>query len=408
MKVKKGELMLGTYFLLITAPYYFSNIVFRLGLIIFSCIISATLVRKKYRPSAMVYAIGAYFLYLIILSFIKNTDNANFSFIYDCTKYLICIAAIEFKMKESAIRTNKILFCVLGFYIALDFLSVVFFPNGLYNSEVIYRGEGIGWSYAISSYVPGWIYGNKNNHAPQCTLLILLSFCEYAVRKGRKKSIVTDVITLGIIIMMAVISSSTSFVNILLVWAVLLLSRYKGNKRVKVKGFTWYAVYLAVSISVVFGLTSFLEPVVKTLFNKDLTFSGRTTVWAQMPLLIMKNFPWGSGSISYNGTAEILNNPMLGSAHNQLLSDLWQGGLVIVVIEFIIFSLIGKKLGKLHNPKLSLVASGILLGIYIEMIFEVYLTTMFPFTWMLIEFLYNLDVYENEVYRNEYLDTRSR
>lgn len=65
---------------------------------------------------------------------------------------------------------------VVGVYIILDFISIVLYPDGLYQSVTV-------WNEWTSTSAAQWILGNKNNRCYWYFIAIILSVWKLALEK---------------------------------------------------------------------------------------------------------------------------------------------------------------------------------------------------------------------------------
>ena len=132
--------------------------------------------------------------------------------------------------------------------------------------------------------------------------------------------------------------------------------------------------YCSVQILIFMGSLPFISSIVVKLFGKDLTFSGRTKIWIQMPVLIAQKPIWGWGQLSGSTVGSILGNKFFTSAHNQWLNTLFQGGVILFLLVALIIIWLSNSTRKFEknigNMKLLM-----LLSIMIDMMFEVIMGT---------------------------------
>ena len=149
-----------------------------------------------------------------------------------------------------------------------------------------------------------------------------------------------------------------------------------------------------VNALLVFGMATFLGPVVQTLFHKDLTFSNRTNAWIAAFSGFLKNPIHGTGILTSESAKEVLGSLSYMQAHNEWLQCLWQGGIILFVIVTVMFLAVAKRINKIVDSKLKVVANLFLVSIFVEMAFEVWLGSQL--TWIMLLMIYKMKCMESE------------
>jgi len=81
-------------------------------------------------------------------------------------------------------------------------------------------------------------------------------------------------------------------------------------------------------------------------------------------------------------------------AHNEWLQCLWQGGIILFVIVTVMFLAVAKRINKIVDSKLKVVANLFLVSIFVEMAFEVWLGSQL--TWIMLLMIYKMKCMESE------------
>ena len=208
---------------------------------------------------------------------------------------------------------------LLYVYVVINLITVLLFPEGLYSSRVNEMSTRIEYS---------WFLGYKNPQIrlilPAISISMICDFIKYG--KVRLKSIV--LLFTGLITVI-LIKSSTGLLGIAVFFSVYFL-RLKLDVKVKPK---WFLIYnlafflLVVILRMQNAIGFFLVDILK----KDTTFSGRTIIWDQALLDILRHPMLGSGATQFPiGSFFVATHP-----HNFILYLLLKSGL----IGFVLFSI---------------------------------------------------------------------
>lgn len=155
-------------------------------------------------------------------------------------------------------------------------------------------------------------------------------------------------------------------------------------------------IYGCITVLILLGSTSLLKPFVEGVLHKDMTFTGRSTAWERVLLLIASKPVFGWGVIDSETATRLLKSIAFVNPHNQLLNCLWQGGIILVFILSLIMTTTAFNIAKTPNRPERTGIQFVWIGLLIDMIFEVLLGT--GATWiclLLINHLYEF-IYERE------------
>ena len=95
--------------------------------------------RNRIIPNRFICAFSLYYIYLTVITFISGTDMADIHLIISVAKMVVFLCVLDFQINYSArIAINGLLF-VVGVYIILDFISIVLYPDGLYQSVTVWN-----------------------------------------------------------------------------------------------------------------------------------------------------------------------------------------------------------------------------------------------------------------------------
>ena len=387
LKVKKSSILLAVYLFSMFLPGYFSSPIMQMVSNIMMVGVAIYLFSVKYKPSRFMILTICYFAYLIAITFIYHNKAADVHLIISNLKIVFMLCAIEYLLKRTPDSTINIMFFILITFVLIDFASIVLFPNGLYQTEQI-------WNEWSSSQEAHWIYGNKNNRIYWYVLLSIITWLRYIFNN---KSKVMVLITSGIsIVAMMLVKSSTATIVAILVSVGVFYLTYKKQTNLNMNSYGILVIYVCITVLILLGSTSLLKPFVEGVLHKDMTFTGRSTAWERVLLLIASKPVFGWGVIDSETATGLLKSIAFVNPHNQLLNCLWQGGIMLVFILSLIMTTTAFNIAKTPNRPERTGIQFVWIGLLIDMIFEVLLGT--GATWiclLLINHLYEF-IYERE------------
>lgn len=348
-------------------PGYFSNAGIKLLSNLMMVVAAFFLLRHKYKPNKFIVLTGIYMLYLMIISYVNRTNAADIHLIIVYCKIFVFLGVADYMLKNNQANAVNIMFYILLLFVSLDFFSIILFPNGLYHTSLT-------WNEWSTSQEAQWIYGNKNNRIYWYIMLLMTAWERY-VLNGKSK-IWPTLISIGTIIAMMIVKSSTATTVAIVVGTGILISIYKKKEiRFSINSYLLVGICTMVTILVLAGSTGFLKIVVEGIFHKDMTFSNRSQVWQQVILLIAQKPFWGWGIVDDKAATGLLGSLTYVNAHNQFLNCLWQGGIVLICILGGIILCTARNINAIASDRYKLVFECVLVGLMIDMMFEVIMGT---------------------------------
>lgn len=379
LKISINSIFLSIYLIIIMLPRHYYNGTWGIlenGLLLIGIFL---LIIKKYRPSKWNIVMTLYFIYFTVITFINQTDMADWHFILSNIKTIVFLFLVEYEVNRKPNQTISIIFYMLSIFIMLDFLSICFFPKGLYQTEII-------WNEWSQSDRAEWFFGNKNNRIYWYTLWIFLGYIRTIIYKGKLNKFFLYAMMIISPITMILVKSSTALVCAIIADLAIILGLQKGKQRFSISAKGMLIGYLVFDVIIIVGAATFLGPIVSKLFGKDLTFSGRTLIWPQVILKIWQKPVAGWGYMSGEESGNLFGNLAFSSAHNQLLNTLWQGGVILLFIVMVLF-LLTLNVYRKTTHKMETVAVLLVLVILVDMTFESILNVRA--TWLILLMLYN-------------------
>ena len=361
LKIKISTLFMIIYCFVMFVPSYFSNVGIKLLSNLMMIAAAFFLIRHKYKPNKFIVLTGIYMLYLIVITYINRTNAADIHLIISHCKIFLFLSVFDYMLKNKQENTVNIMFYILLLFVCLDFFSIILFPNGLYQTSLI-------WNEWTTSYEAQWIYGNKNNRIYWYIMLLMTAWERYVI-KGKSRACPT-VIAIGTIVTMMLVKSSTATT------VAILVSIYKKKEiRFSINSYLLVGICTVVTILILAGSTGFLKIVVEGIFHKDMTFSNRSQVWQQVLLLIAQKPFWGWGIVNDKTATGLLGSLTYVNAHNQFLNCFWQGGIVLICILGGIILCTARNINAIVSDRYKLVFECVLVGLMIDMMFEVIMGT---------------------------------
>lgn len=208
---------------------------------------------------------------------------------------------------------------VLMLFVVINFLTVVFYPDGWYSTK---------------RYDLNWFLGYKNvmirSLLPAITINCLVSFHQYG------KICLRSVILILMFILTILLSQSTTSLFVVIVFVVFLL----GFPYIrKVKYFSLILVFLIpLVISIAFVVFSFQENyefLIEDTSDKDATFTGRVFIWEYALYKIYLSPVIGYGFHSHDEWNSIFcdfDRFIVSHPHNYILYSLVQGGFLYLIL----------------------------------------------------------------------------
>lgn len=271
------------------------------------------------------FLITIWFLYLILITFI-NYNDLFYALRIITIPYVMSFYAFIYKKKIVKILHNWCFW--LAVLVFIDFISIILFPNGMYN-------DGL--------YSLNWFLGYKTARfqieLPLCTISAYLS----KIEKGKIKF--SSFLYLFISMYCTLVAKTTSAfacLFILLIYFVFLnySERIDCGKKILKKVFD-YKIIILIYILAVLSLyyindLHIVQNFIQFVFHKDASLTTRTTIWQFMIEKIQEKPFFGFGILNQDAYISITNSPFANSAHSLFLGLLIEGGFVGTFLYFYI------------------------------------------------------------------------
>lgn len=324
------------------------------------------------RMSKMMLAIIA-FEATLTLSTILNAGD-YYGLVVDIVRTIPFCMLIEIGIKQNPKELIKALAAVLGTECLINSITILAFPNGMYENDSI-----IGW-YHTENYFLAY----DNIH-----IMYLLPFLTnlWLYRTYRKKSAaLTAVWMLLFSATVYVTWSATSVVVITVFLIIFLFSEFRLMKKIiELKKYLVLIIAAFVGI-ILLRRQEFFANFIVDFLGKDLTLSGRTDIWDNALYWFEKHPIFGNGIQTIEVVYRAIGAP---HAHNYILQILYQSGIMGLVCFAVILFLLFKPLRHAKGKEYGYILSAALFIYLVLFQVEVYISVMMGF-WGSVVMAYNI------------------
>ena len=295
--------------------------------------------------------------------------------------YILLRCSINAKSEEpeEKLKDLNVLYYLMWTYLVLNFFSIILFPNGVIKSLI---GSSVDRA--------NWFLGSKNNQS--IYLLLIVSFiCLYNIKTRKKRY---GLIGILMALFCAVVTGSNGFqilegssvgiIVMLFFLMVYILSILFEKKFVNIRFIYIYSGVCIINYSLLSNSIFSAVSLVTKVFNKSVTFSGRTYVWDSVKSYISQK-PWiGYGEPQFNYLSSSMFSWASESSYtyNLFLKVLFSFG----IIGFVLMSLIFIQLPRKKDQHYTILAASIIGVFIIGLMYEVKLNflLLFPFIIMMV------------------------
>ena len=308
-----------------------SKLLFILRMLLIGTLVLNNIQSKK-RLSSEMKLIGLFCFYIIAISVINKLDILyvlrSLSVPY-LTAYYIDLQKSDEKVYNTVCLWKNMLLILVG----LDFLTMLLFPSGLYNTEI---------------YSLNWFLGYKTARFP---FVLLLCILEEIVARRKNKFLQADIVYLLSAIVMLKSMATAALLSYCCAICTIISSRqqHKGEgwKQKVIGGVLDYRLIIPAYgvitfITVVANSSPIMVDFLETI-GKDPTLTTRTFIWTNAIKLIKSNLLLGYGYLNADQYRKLLGSVFFSSPHNMVLSLLMIGGLVSAVMYLLIIVNVWKK-----------------------------------------------------------------
>lgn len=304
---------------------------------------------------------------------LSSLANGNFTqeVLYSYVRIALLVYYFEVQLERNSRRFLSVAFFVLVIICLWDVLSVVLYPNGLYQ-DVRYENE------YYTAAIKGWVLGLKNNHILWfLSLDVVSSLLDWDKKATLRPSLRTAVCYIASIATTAFMGSSTSTVVLFAVMLLLYLEPICGRFSLIFNPRSVCVVLLMIwAFLVLSSSVSVLNDFLMNVFGKDASFSGRNLAWSETLRMILESPIVGHGTQTAAQRALSLGSVEYVNAHNQLLELFYVGGVPLACVAAFLPPLIAKpSVGMRAGVAHRMIVCLVFIALGIEMLFEVIMTS---------------------------------
>jgi O-antigen ligase len=268
------------------------------------------------------YTISKMTLLLILLAFAILIsafmhDNSLFPFIKMYGPAINLFLLVDLCVQNRSLHTLLKAMCILlTLWISINVITMILYPDGLF---------AVSKGFYMSS--ENWFLGWQKRIGPYY-FPALLSVILYAYYKHNRITIWVYFIV-GMLIFtcirvwaVAVLVCFVVFLLLLLVAKIPVMNKFLNPIMLTAVVYVWFVAIILLR------LQNHFSYFIVDVFDKDLTFSGRTYVWDEALETIEQNFFWGIGQLK----TFTLGRSVFDSAHSAYLDMLIHGGIVAFIL----------------------------------------------------------------------------
>ncbi len=270
---------------------------------------------QKKCANKMVNVIVMLYLWMTVTCVLNGLSV--FSILWDAVSAIGLAIFVYYKSSKNLIaflESGKFIFIL---YIVLNLFTVFFFPNGIAEGRI---GQVV------------WFLGNKNTILPYILLteafIIAVSYEKFSKIKK------TTYFELAIVALTAIFFDSSTAVLLMLVNIIGILGAFlikERNIKKLMNGKLLLVVLVVAFLFIIFmSQNSFITEYIVEFLGKDITFNGRTAIWAEALAYIRSSPLFGAGAsiIFMQGLWE----SSMTHAHDLFLDIAAKYGLITLVI----------------------------------------------------------------------------
>jgi len=342
IQIKKSSLIVALAALMLFRPsiimqYPALDLIVSLIVNLISILVLFLWVLKGLKNDTWIISTGIFFVTLIVITIANQGET---TYIFSAIKIFVAILIWKVMTKTSPDRFLFIIKDILFVLVLLNLVSMIFFPEGIIQ---LHRVASEWDDY----YVGWWLFGNKNTMILWIYALNVLAQISLCRENEHRKIYSIDIWMIIATVLTAFFCKSSTTIVVIVLLSIVPIIWEKFNLWSFVSAIHPFMILIGYLIFFIILITSTqfgLFEMVTNLFDKDVTFTGRTSAWAKSVILIA-NKPWfGYGVLSSERLRSLLGAFAFVNAHNTLLQTLIDGGIVLGIQYLAIIYLLCKKI----------------------------------------------------------------
>lgn len=335
-------------------------------------------IKNNKLPSKFVLVSFLYGFWLIIVSFIKNA-NIFGSFVITASVVNILLI-IDIYISNIEELFNSILYNTY-WIIVVNLFNIINNFAGFRNYLTDQKSLLIGNANSVIDFVFPLIY-------------------IYLIRKQFAKNKLLHIIMLLIgIISIVLCWSVTSIISLGIIVLILMIQKRKKKRiNIHIISFVYVLLDFVITKSLFTFDSNILINVLLKILNRDNTYTKRMYIWD-----LAKNKIKISPIIGYGSSTHIIYDNQELYAHNLIYQLLMMGGIVLVIITFILFAIIINKIKKCKINDMYYINTSMISGLFLRFIPEAILSNE---TFVILALLYNssaIEKYINRINNEQYI-----
>lgn len=336
----------------------------------FVYIVALYLVLKSEKKHWNTYVVAAIFIVMQFSTYINHSYSGGLLRMIGCISFFVIN---DFYWRYKPVVFLKGILNISVLILSLQLISLLIYYRGFNFEESLFEGEEDKSFFAAKNFAPYYY-------------LAMMCIASYSRLLYRNLMSRRCFVVIVLCILCALLQWSGTGVTGIFLYGLLLLFFYK-SKRVKklLVLLTDYRVVISMVIFVVFALlvsqnVGFMSGFVEGVLHKDMTFSGRTELWALGLLNILQRPLIGLGS-NEAGRLTVVENDYTGvqlSSHNMFIEIASQGGLFALFL-FVFWLYNSLKEVKSSTKDTQIIINGAIFVMFLMYMFEGLPFQVFPF-----------------------------
>lgn len=328
------------------------NELYNNGFIISFIYIVLLTVTAGLRVSKITLAMIVFELIFLAITLINGQDL--YTLIGDVTIIVVISMYFDYFLRESPRKFLNIFLLLLEILIYVNFYTILRYPGGMY----------------VTRFYHNFFLGYDNVHI----LYILPALCISLIYSYMVKGRITFRTISLFLVSIGTFTLRWTVTNLVMLFVIILFVFFqigiiKNSKIFNV--FNYFLFYIGSFLAIViFRFQNIFRFLIVDVLHKDLTFTGRTIIWDRNIYYVSQRLFFGYGNMYEEIRLSI--NDGFSHAHNQILENLFQGGLALNLSIVAIIFLASKKVMKNSNTRYSRIISAFVLAIFLSMLFEVF------------------------------------
>lgn len=345
IRIKGKYIFLGLLLIVISEPRYFKlmensilDAIFISCQIILGGLFSIYFLKYKSIKNNVSYYLILLDIWILLITILK--DGAIYAALSKLYSLVILVFIYESckKYKEDMIT---IFMVCMEIFIYIQLADVLIHPAGITDRQ--------------------WILGGQND----IVRFLLPAYCVAVIYNDIfKKRLRTVLLICAINFIAILVDSSTTIVGILIMNVVYLFKHIRRLVDLKLG----MALILVAFALIVISQNVFVNSIITSVFEKSITFHGRTPIWQFVIDEIMHHPIWGSG----RGNFYINTSYMATHTHSFILEIAYRGGLIGIILLFVIVCAIIIKMEKFKKWKVYSLLTAAIFSFFVMGIVEVH------------------------------------